>query len=149
MTVRPFVRPSHFWNASGFSITAPAQPSATGLPCIRPCFPLPEQWTRLYSELGRFVWMVGQLGGNKAILYGIRMIDWTFSPLMHIICICEPNSCPCLKRVWFWYNHVMLQYHSNIFFCHSLSGIRVNEKKVNDSKVNIFFVTSQTFYAHF
>ena len=32
------VRPKHFWIPSGFCITAPAQPSATGLPCIRPCF---------------------------------------------------------------------------------------------------------------
>ena len=32
------VGPSHFWILSGFCITAPAQPSATGLPCIRPCF---------------------------------------------------------------------------------------------------------------
>ena len=31
------VRWSHFLIASGFHITAPAQPSATGLPCIRPC----------------------------------------------------------------------------------------------------------------
>ena len=31
------VRPSHFWIASGFCITAPTQPSATVLPCIRPC----------------------------------------------------------------------------------------------------------------
>ena len=32
------VRPSQFWIPSGFRITAPAQPSPTGLPCIRPCF---------------------------------------------------------------------------------------------------------------
>ena len=32
------VRPSHFWIAIGSCITAPAQPSATVLPCIRPCF---------------------------------------------------------------------------------------------------------------
>ena len=31
------VHPSHFWIPSGFRITAPAKPSATGLPCIRPC----------------------------------------------------------------------------------------------------------------
>ena len=37
-SVRPSVRPSHFWIPSGFRITAPAQLSATGLPCIRPCF---------------------------------------------------------------------------------------------------------------
>ena len=36
--VGPSVRPSHFWIPSGFRITAPAKPSATGLPCIRPCF---------------------------------------------------------------------------------------------------------------
>ena len=30
---------SHLWIPSGFCITAPAQPSATGLPCIRPCCP--------------------------------------------------------------------------------------------------------------
>ena len=29
---------SHFWIPSGFRLTAPAQPSATGLPCIRPRF---------------------------------------------------------------------------------------------------------------
>ena len=29
---------SRFWFASGFGIIAPAQPSATGVPCIRPCF---------------------------------------------------------------------------------------------------------------
>ena len=27
-----------FWISSGFCITAPAQPSATGVPCIRPCW---------------------------------------------------------------------------------------------------------------
>ena len=32
------VRRSHFYIASGFCITAPAQLSATVLPCIRPCF---------------------------------------------------------------------------------------------------------------
>ena len=37
-SVRPPVRPSHFLNPSGFRITAPAQSSATGLPCIRPCY---------------------------------------------------------------------------------------------------------------
>ena len=37
-SVRRSVRRSHFWIASGFRITAPTQPSATGLPCIRPCF---------------------------------------------------------------------------------------------------------------
>ena len=36
-SVRPSVGPSHFWIASGFGITAPAQSSATVLPCIRPC----------------------------------------------------------------------------------------------------------------
>ena len=36
-SVGPLVRLLHFWIASGFRITAPAQPSATGLPCIRPC----------------------------------------------------------------------------------------------------------------
>ena len=39
-SVRPSVGPSHFWIASGFCFTAPAQPSATGLPCIRPCLNL-------------------------------------------------------------------------------------------------------------
>ena len=34
----PSVRPSHFWIPSSFSSTAPAQPSATGLPYIRPWF---------------------------------------------------------------------------------------------------------------
>ena len=29
---------SHFWILRGILITAPAQPSATGFPCIRPCF---------------------------------------------------------------------------------------------------------------
>ena len=37
MSVGPSVGPSRFWILSGFCITAPAQPSATGLPCIRPC----------------------------------------------------------------------------------------------------------------
>ena len=37
-SVGPSVGPSHFWIPSGFRITAPAQHSATGLPCIRPCF---------------------------------------------------------------------------------------------------------------
>ena len=32
------IRPSHFWIPSGFHITAPAQPSATGLLCTQPCF---------------------------------------------------------------------------------------------------------------
>ena len=32
------VRYKLFWILSGFCITAPAQPSATVLPCIRPCF---------------------------------------------------------------------------------------------------------------
>ena len=33
------VRPSVIlWITSGFCITAPAQPSMTGLPCIRPCY---------------------------------------------------------------------------------------------------------------
>ena len=38
LSVGPSVGQSHFWIPSGFRITAPAQPSATGLPCIRPCF---------------------------------------------------------------------------------------------------------------
>ena len=38
MSVGMSVRPSHFWIPSGYRITAPAQPSTTGLPCIRPCF---------------------------------------------------------------------------------------------------------------
>ena len=37
-SVLPSVRPSHFWIPGGFCITVPAQPSATVLPCIRPCF---------------------------------------------------------------------------------------------------------------
>ena len=37
-SVGPSVRRSHFWIPSGFRIIAPAQLSATGLPCIRPCF---------------------------------------------------------------------------------------------------------------
>ena len=28
----------YFWTPNGFRITAPVQPSATGLPCIRPCY---------------------------------------------------------------------------------------------------------------
>ena len=32
------VGPSHFLIPGGFRITAPSQPSATVLPCIRPCF---------------------------------------------------------------------------------------------------------------
>ena len=32
------VHRSRFWIASGCCITAPAKPSATVLPCIRPCF---------------------------------------------------------------------------------------------------------------
>ena len=36
-SVRRCIRPSHFWIPSGFCITAPAQPSVTGLPCIWPC----------------------------------------------------------------------------------------------------------------
>ena len=32
------VRPSHFLIPSDFCITAPTQPSETGLPCIQPCF---------------------------------------------------------------------------------------------------------------
>ena len=32
------IHPSCFQILSGFRITAPAQPSATGLPCIQPCF---------------------------------------------------------------------------------------------------------------
>ena len=36
-SVRPSASPSHFCIASGFCRTAPAQPSATRLPCIRPC----------------------------------------------------------------------------------------------------------------
>ena len=36
-SVGRYVGTSHFWIPSGFRITAPAQPSATGLPCIRPC----------------------------------------------------------------------------------------------------------------
>ena len=38
-SVGPSVRPSHIWIASGFCITAHAQPSATVLPCIQPCLP--------------------------------------------------------------------------------------------------------------
>ena len=41
--VRCSVGPSHFWITSGFCTTAPAQPSATGLPCIRPCL-VPCRW---------------------------------------------------------------------------------------------------------
>ena len=37
LSVGRSVGPSHFWIPSDFRITAPAQPSATGLPCIRPC----------------------------------------------------------------------------------------------------------------
>ena len=37
MSVDMSVCPSRFQIPSGFHITAPAQPSATGLPCIRPC----------------------------------------------------------------------------------------------------------------
>ena len=36
--IPPSVPQQHFWIESGFWITAPAQASATGLPCIRPCF---------------------------------------------------------------------------------------------------------------
>ena len=36
-SVGPSIRPSHFWIAGSFCITAPAQLSATLLPCIRPC----------------------------------------------------------------------------------------------------------------
>ena len=36
-SVGPSIRPSHFWIAGSFCITAPAQSSATLLPCIRPC----------------------------------------------------------------------------------------------------------------
>ena len=36
-SIRPSVRLSHFWIPGGFHITAPAQPSATVLPCIWPC----------------------------------------------------------------------------------------------------------------
>ena len=35
VSVRPSVT---FLNSEQFRITAPAQPSATGLPCIQPCF---------------------------------------------------------------------------------------------------------------
>ena len=38
VSVGPSVGPSHFQIASGFRTTAPAQPSATGLPCIQPCY---------------------------------------------------------------------------------------------------------------
>ena len=38
VSVRPSVRPKYFWIAIGLRITAPARPSATGLPCIRPCW---------------------------------------------------------------------------------------------------------------
>ena len=37
MSVCRYIRQSHFWISSCFRITAPAQPSTTGLPCIRPC----------------------------------------------------------------------------------------------------------------
>ena len=43
------VRPSHFGIPSTFRITAPAQLSATGLPCIRPCF-FPGFWNLLNSQ---------------------------------------------------------------------------------------------------
>ena len=42
------VRPSHFWIRSVSRIAAPAQPSATGLPCIRPCF----DWALSTNALG-------------------------------------------------------------------------------------------------
>ena len=38
---------SHFWIASGFRITAPAQPSATGLPCIQ----YPALFFQCFAEL--------------------------------------------------------------------------------------------------
>ena len=44
----------HFWIASVFRITAPAQPSATGLPCIRPCL----------SRVGRYFKIIS---GNVAV----------------------------------------------------------------------------------
>ena len=57
---------SHFWILSGFCITAPAQPSATGLPCIWPCYAIrlkdlrPDTWP-ISSR-----WWVGRGRGNKA-----------------------------------------------------------------------------------
>ena len=55
-SVRLSVRWSHFWIVSGFRITAPAQSSATGLPCIRPCSsrlgfnPTDEKWKVLGND---------------------------------------------------------------------------------------------------
>ena len=38
MSVCRYIRQSHFWISSCFRITAPAQPSTTGLTCIQPCW---------------------------------------------------------------------------------------------------------------
>ena len=64
-SVRPYVRTSvrrsHFWIPSGFCITAPAQPSATGLPCIRHCF-------HLLARSIRSDWRTGVAGTKKFLI---------------------------------------------------------------------------------
>ena len=56
VSVSRSVHRSHFWIPSSFCITTPAQPSATGLPCIRPCYHWFFYVMRRLKEQFFFVW---------------------------------------------------------------------------------------------
>ena len=102
------VHPSHFWIPSGFRITAPAQPSATGLSCIWPgfilCFFIDSfNLPSVFQSYNHHFCFLGNPSPDR-----LRAI--VFNQMIHTNNLLTTESLPLQEEIWLWATLMFLTF---------------------------------------